>query len=146
MTLKEVQNEIDRLNRIKRELEEQDRESHRQAAHQFVGKCYKSNKGKIAKVISIPRTIQHMTGTEYNQYRFPAVFLNYPSALRDECIYDDTDEFVPLYCDTMYLDITAETPGRNACFWEDQWDEITPEEFDAEFDKCIASFKEQISV
>lgn len=146
MTASEIRVEICRLQALERQMEEEERNKHREAARKFVGKCYKSNKGKIAKVISIPRTIQHMTGTEYNQYRFPAVFLNYPSTLRDECIYDDIDEFAPLYCDTMYLDITAETPGRNACFWEDQWDEITPEEFDAEFDKCIASFKEQISV
>lgn len=146
MTLKEVQKEIDRLNAIKRELEEQEREAHRQAARQFVGKCYKSDEGNVAKIIGIPRTIHHMTHVVYNPYQFPAVFLNYPDMPREEGIHCKLDEFTPLYYDTIYLDIKNEHPGRSLMFWEDQWEEITQEEFNEEFDRCIEHFKEQINV
>lgn len=146
MTHKEIDAEISRLQALKRELEEKEREEHREKARKFVGKCYKSNNGNVAKIIGIPQTIHHMTHVEYNQYQFPAVFLNHTDMPREQCVRCELDRFRPLYCDTIYFNIAKELPGSILLSQEDQWEEITPEEFDEEFDKCIKHFKEQIKV
>lgn len=144
MTLKEVNKEIDRLKVVQRELEEQEREAHRQAARQFVGKCYKSNKGNVIKIVGVPRTFVAMTHTSYNPYQFPAIFLQYAKMPRERYIHDDSDEFLPTYYDTVYLDIKKGIPCMNEILNYEVYQEITQEEFNVEFDKCIAHFKEQI--
>lgn len=146
MTLKEARDEMYRLQSLVRKLEEKDRDKHREAARKFVGKCYKSPAGEILKIIGIPRTYLYMHGDEYNEYQFPAVFLQYPKMPKERCIRDELDEFAPCYCDTVYLNIEVGAPARRVgrdLVW---YEELTPEEFDVEFDKCMAHFKEQIKV
>ncbi len=141
MTLKEVYKELDRLNAIKHNLEKEQRDVHKEAARKFVGRCYRKDNGAVFKIVSIPIEEWSMHGTIYNEYQFPALFLQYPNDL-EECSYGhaDVDEFVPCYCDTVYLDIEAGIPeakpfGTSGC------KEISQEEFNAEFDKCIAHYK-----
>jgi hypothetical protein len=147
VTLKEIQKEIDRLNILKRQLEEQVREAHRQQARKFVGKCYKSENGKLIKIIDIPRTFLAMTHSQYNEYQFPAIFLNYPDNLpRNKYINDDSDDFSPVYYDTIYMDIKRGIPEEGLVICHEDYTEITKEEFDAEYDKCMAHFKELTNV
>lgn len=146
MTLKEAKDEMYRLKNIVRELEEKEREAHREDARKFVGKCYKDGSGKALKIIGIPRTYQRMMGTDYNPYQFPAVFLQYPDTPREQCIRDELDEFAPCYCDTVYINVEKGVPGCGLQVKSDIYQEITKEEFDAEFDKCMVSFKEKINV
>lgn len=137
MTLEEVQKEIDRLNAIKRELEVKDLEHYESRARQFVGKCYRNHEGQVIKIIGIP---QRVYGGDfqwhYKKHYFQALYLQYAS-LPDE--HDYYDDFAPCYCDEIYFDVTQ---------FERPYDyiEITKEEFNEEFDKCIAHFKEQIDV
>lgn len=147
MTLKEVKEEIYRFETIKNQLEEQEREVHRQAARKFVGKCYKSNKGRVIKIIDVPRTRSAMTHVDYNKYQFPAVILHYPEKLpRNRYIIDDSGNFRPIFYTTVYLDIEKGIPGDGVLFQTDQYEEITEEEFETEFDKCMEHFKELIDM
>lgn len=139
-----IDKEIAKLQTMRRELEEQEREQHKEQARKFVGKCYRSRKGNVIKIIGIPRTYLYMRGIEYDKYQFPAIFLNYPDVLQeaitgDDCLYN----FSPICCDTVRLDIDKGIPNS----WDVVYDEeITEQEFNVEFDKCIKSFKEKINV
>lgn len=145
MTLKEIDDEIFKLQTMRRELEKEEREKHKEAARKFVGKCYKY-KDSILKVIDVPRTLLTMVGEDYNEYQFPAVFLQYPKSPRNEYIRDDLDDFAPCYCDNIYIDIKRGMPGCPALGECGQYQEISQEKFNAEFDKCIEYFKERIGV
>lgn len=153
MTREEIQKEIDRLTAMKRELEKEERETHKQQARQFVGKCYKrydrancESEGVFCKIISTPIEIWDMYRTAYNPYQFPALFLQFPERPSERSYkHSDIDEFVPCYCDTIYLDVKRGRPG--SILRDDEYfEEVTQEEFNAEFDKCIAHFKEQINI
>ena len=145
MTLKEVRNEISRLRSVEKQLEKEDREKHKDAAREFVGKCYKRSDGVVLKIVSIPIETCDCCTTNYNQYQFPALFLQYPSGINDRR-YEivGIDEFVPCYCDNVYLDVNRGVPGINATLREHSYQEISQEEFAAEFDKCIECFKKQL--
>ena len=137
MTLKEVQKEIDRLNIMKRQIEEQEFNDYNAKAVQFVGKCYRSARGEVFKILAVPqRTYGGDLQWHYNAHRFPALYLNRAYFPGQDDYFDD---FVPCYCDEIYFDVTkCDEPFYTV--------EITQEEFNAEFDKCIAHFKEQINV
>lgn len=137
MTRKEIQKEISRLQVMLREAEEQEREQHRERARKFVGKCYKSIYGDRFKIIGVPRTRLLMTGVAYNKYQFPAIFLQYAYMPREQYICDET-EFAPCYYDEVNFNIDSLDTSI--------YQETTSEEFNAEFDKCIKHFKEQINV
>lgn len=135
MTLNEIQKEIDRLNAIKREIKEQEFNTYSAKAAQFVGKCYRSIDGKVFKILAVPQRIYAGDFQwHYREHHFPALFLR-----EDSFLSDYLDEFTPCYCDEIYFDTTESSSPRYAT-------EITQEEFNAEFDKCIAYFKEQINV
>ena len=147
MTASEVRAEIRRLQNIEKQLEEEERERHRQQSRKFVGKCYKSENGTVLKIVDIPRTFLTMTHTDYNKYQFPAIFLNYPESLpKNRYISDDSDDFTPVYYDTIYMDIERGIPEDGLVICREDYKEISQEEFDAEYDKCMANFKELISV
>lgn len=133
MTLDEIQKEIDKLQAIKRELEQQEQERYNAKAAQFVGKCYRFDNGQVCKILSIPqRTYEADFHYHYRKHCFPALFLQYVLP------FDEDDNFSPCYLDEIYFDIQFEKPLHST--------EITKEEFDAEFDKRIVYFKEQINV
>lgn len=146
MTLKEVQNEISRLRSIEKRLEKEEREKHKAAAREFVGKCYKRSDGVVFKIVSAPIEAWGGFRTIYNECQFPALFLKYPSDIEDEIyIIHGVDEFVPCYCDDVYLDINKGAPGLPGEF-NYSYQEISQEEFAAEFDKCMEAFKEQLGI
>ena len=140
MTQREIQNEISRLQVMLREAEEQEREQHREQARKFVGRCYIGPDGQVFKIISIPITKLYMTGQSYNEYQFPALFLKYPTELKEKYIDNQLDEFSPFEIDTVYFNIKNNVPGE----YNGSYDEITNEEFNIELDKCINHFKELI--
>lgn len=144
MTLAEVRAEIDRLQRLKRELEDEEREAYKEIAQKFVGRCYRKGDGTVFKIVSVPIESWSGHGTVFNEYQFPAIFLEYPEKLKPR--YYKTprpiDEYVPCYGDTVYLDVNKGVPGNNNWSCE----EIASEEFDTEFDKCIEYYKELIGI
>ena len=145
MTLKEVQNEISRLRSIEKQLEKEEREKHREAAQEFIGRCYRRTDGVVLKIVSTPVEVWDMYRTIYNQYQFPAVILQYPDQISNRQYKSNSiDEFTPCYCDTVYLNIDHGIVGSPMD--KHSYQEISQEEFAAEFDKCIESFKEQIGI
>jgi hypothetical protein len=139
MNLSEINKEIGRLNVLRRELRQQEIERQKECARKFVGKCYRQTDGPVLKIVGIPQTRLTMTDTIYEANYFPAVFLNYPNKISETCIHnDELSLFEPCYCDTVLF-----------YQWDDNRDkrlydgltEISQEEFDREFDKCIKNFK-----
>lgn len=136
MTLDEVYKEIDRLNVIRRELESKEQERYDAKAAQYVGKCYRYDDGRVFKILGIPvRTCNADFRCVYRKHSFPALLLQYVSPIDEDCCFD---ELSPCYCDEIYFDIQFDKPLGTT--------EITQEEFNAEFDKCIAHFKELINI
>ena len=136
MTREEIQKEIDRLRALDRELEAKEQARYNTRAVQFVGKCYRKE-NKVFKIVEpLKRVYDGDFRWHYEKHRFIVLYLQYPR-LPDEDDY--WDDFTPVYYDELYFDITQFEAPYNCI-------EITQEEFNAEFDKCIAHFKEQINV
>lgn len=139
MTLDEINMRIAELQTIKRRMEEADVEKNKQLARQFVGKCYRLvNSGRVIKIIGIPRTQLTLRSNHYNQFQYPALVLKYPDKLSETFISDD--ELYPCNYEDVYFDLWRGDKSKCASYFR----EITKEEFDAEFNKCIEHFKKQI--
>ena len=138
MTLDEVQNEIDKYNCIKRQLIEEERKCYTAKAKQYVGKCYKMERsGIVFKILREPiRVCDVDCHYRYDKTIFSALFLNYSAFPKAD---DTFENFEPFYCDGLYFNIDTMECPKGAI-------EITSEEFDAEFDRCVKHFKELISV
>ena len=125
MTIKEINQQIHELECQRRELEKKEIEEFKLEAVNNVGRCFIIN-GKYAKVIDIPQEEWDMSGNcHYNKYQYPALYLS--------------DEFVPFYEDTLFSG--AWGAGNNIL---NDYTEITPEEFEVEFEKKLNKFRNKI--
>lgn len=138
MTLEEINDEISRLQIIQRQMREEEENKHRAMALQYVGRCYRSFYGQFIKIIGVPRTRLTMTSKIYNAYQFPAVVLQYTHKPNETYIIDG-DEACPFYYDDVYFNLWDDDSSQPKSHYE-----ITKEEFDAEFNKCVEHFKRQI--
>lgn len=138
MTLKEVNDEISRLQALQRQMREDEINKHKEMVRQFVGKCYRSYNGCVIKIIGVPRTRLTMTSSIYNEYQFPALVLQYTNKPCDTYISDE-DNFYPCYYDDVYFNLWDDDSKQPKSFYE-----ISKEEFDAEFNQCIEHFKRQV--
>lgn len=125
MTIKEINKQIHELERQRRELEKKEIEEFKLEAVNNVGRCFIIN-GKYAKVIDIPQEEWDMSGNcHYNKYQYPALYLS--------------DELVPFYEDTLFSG--AWGVGNNIL---NDYTEISPEEFEIEFEKKLNEFRNKI--
>lgn len=125
MNIKEINKQIHELERQRRELEKKEIEEFKLEAVNNVGRCFIIN-GKYAKVIDIPQEEWDMSGNwHYNKYQYPALYLS--------------DEFVPFYEDTLFSG--AWGVGNNIL---NDYTEISPEEFEIEFEKKLNEFRNKI--
>lgn len=125
MTIKEINKQIHELERQRRELEKKEIEEFKLEAVNNVGRCFVIN-GKYVKVIDIPQEEWDMSGNcHYNKYQYPALYLS--------------DELVPFYEDTLFSG--AWGVGNNIL---NDYTEITPEEFEIEFEKKLNKFRNKI--
>lgn len=92
------------------------------------------------KIISIPIETWDAFRTTYNSYQFPALFLKRPEPLKESYYKTDInlDEFVPFYCDTVFLNYD----DNFIHLFNKDYKEISQAEFAVEFDKCVAYCKE----
>jgi hypothetical protein len=140
MTLKEVNDEISRLQALQRQMREEEINKHKEIARHFVGKCYRTHKGDaVIKIIGVPRTRLTMTSNIYNEYQFPALVLRYTNK-PCEAYFSDDDNFYPCYYDDVYFNLWDDNSKQPKSFYE-----ISKEEFDHEFNYCIEHFKNQIN-
>lgn len=125
MTIKEINKQIHELELQRRELEKKEVEEFKLEAVNNVGRCFIIN-GKYAKVINIPQEEWDMSGNcHYNKYQYPALYLS--------------DELVPFYEDTLFSG--AWGVGHDIL---NKYVEITPEEFEIEFEKKLNKFRNKI--
>lgn len=137
MTLKEINDEISRLQVLQRQMREEEINQHKEMARQFIGKCYRID-GLVFKIIGVPRTRLTMTSSIYNPYQFPALVLHYANKLRDIYVSEE-DNFYPCYYDDVYFNLWDDDSKQPKSFYE-----ISKEEFDVEFNKRIEYFKKQV--
>lgn len=125
MNIKEINKQIHELERQRRELEKKEIEEFKLEAVNNVGRCFIIN-GKYAKVIDIPQEEWDMSGNwHYNKYQYPALYLS--------------DELVPFYEDTLFSGTWG--VGNNIL---NDYTEISPEEFEIEFEKKLNEFRNKI--
>ena len=125
MTIKEINKKIHELECQRRELEKKEIEEFKLEAVNNVGRCFIVN-GKYVKVIDIPQEEWDMSGNcHYNKYQYPALYLS--------------DELVPFYEDDLFSG--AWGVGNNIL---NDYTEITPEEFEIEFEKKLNEFRNKI--
>lgn len=137
MTLKEINEEISRLELLRRKMHEEEINQHKEMARKFIGKCYRVD-GLVFKIIGVPRTRLTMTSSIYNSYQFPALVLQYANKPRDMYVSEE-DNFYPCYYDDVYFNLWDDDSKQPKSFYE-----ISKEEFDVEFNKCIEHFKRQV--
>ena len=125
MTLKEIDDKILELKQRRHELEKLERKEFQKNAQKNVGRCFKINGCKYAKVIDVPQEQWTRTHYIFNEYQYPALFL--------------TNDTIPFEEDTLFSG--AWGVGNN-----DPWttyEEITQEEFAEEFEIRIQKLREK---
>lgn len=138
MNIREIDKEIGRLNAIRRDLQEKERERKKELARKFVGKCYRDIYGTALKIVGIPQTRLTMTNQIYEENMFPAVFVNHTTKISETCISnDELSLFAPCYCSTVQFYQWDENQNKNY----DGLTEISQEEFDFALDKSIEIFR-----
>ena len=133
MTLKEIDDEIYRLKQLRKVECDKEISELKEAAKKNVGRCFKVN-GVYAKVVGIPTEEYSMTGTDFNPYQYPALFLY------DYC-YEEFPYDMPFAFDALFS--AAWGDGRDAA--DRKYEEITKEEFNEEFKKRIQEFREKVT-
>ena len=125
MTLKEIDDKILELKQRRHELEKLERKEFQKNAQKNVGRCFKINGCKYAKVIDVPQEQWTRTHYIFNEYQYPALFL--------------TNDTIPFEEDTLFSG--AWGVGNN-----DPWttyEEITQEAFAKEFETRVQKLREK---
>lgn len=128
MTIKEIEDQILKLQILRKSLEKEEIKKFQEEAKKNVGRCFILN-GNYLRIIDIPREQYDLSGhCHFNPYQYPALYLGH------DC---DNDDIVPFYCDTVFSSILGEARNtQNMSFRE-----ISEKEFVAEFDRCVKELK-----
>lgn len=136
MTLKEIDQQIRELKNQRYELEKKEIEEFKKEAVKNVGRCFIVGR-QYAKVIGIPKEKYDKVGNCYfNQYQYPALYIG----VNTKPFEIDLDNVVPFYTDTLFSG--AWGVGNNIL--DTKYKEITPKEFEAEFDRVLHKFRRKI--
>lgn len=128
MTKKEIQDEIQRLSFMLKDIEKDEREAFKETAKNNIGRCFIVG-GKYIKIIDIPHEFWYKSGEcDFNPYQYKGLFLGNK---------DGSSDMVPFYFDDVFSGIW----GIGNSPFKRQIQEISKEEFEQEFDKVIAEFK-----
>lgn len=125
MTIKEINEKIAELNREKQKIEEENRKTFLESAQANVGRCFKVG-GLFVKVLDVPQEKRTMNGPFFNQYQYPALWLKHENGL-------------PFCTGTLF---SAAWGVGNDCI--NDYEEISNEEFNVEFDRRIDEFVKMI--
>lgn len=127
MTLREIDDKIQDLKNQRFELEKQEREKFKEKAKSNIGRCFKIGGNTFAKVIDVPQEVHTLTDVHFNEYQYPALYMN--------------DNKFPFYKDTLFS--AAWGVGHDHI---NKYEEITPEEFAAEFEKKVQKMREDFNI
>lgn len=125
MTIKEIDEKISKLKAERRKLEDEKRKKFLESAKSNVGRCFKINK-TFVKVLNVPKVEHTLNGISFNEHQYPAIWI-------------DDSEDVPFYIDTLFSGVWG-VGHSSIC----EYEEISKEEFNAEFDRRIAEFVKMI--
>ena len=126
MTIKEIDRQICELRAKRQELEKVEREEFLKSAKNNIGRCFKVN-GVYAKVLDVPQVKSFATHIDFNKYQYPTIFLG------------GTDGYT-FELDTLFS--AAGGVGHNTL--NVNYEEISKEEFNAEFDRRIGKFVQMV--
>ena len=127
MTIKEIDKQITELRNLRYEAEKKEIAEFKEKAKANVGRCFLINGSRYAKVIDIPQEEPTMTGFNFNQYQYPALFLG--SRKR------------PFKFDTLF---SAAWGEGHDCLNTD-YKEISSEEFQTKFDEILDDFRNRMT-
>lgn len=131
MTLKEVDEKISELQRIRRQLEEKEIKEFQEKAKLNVGRCFIVD-NKYVMIIDIPRESWDRSGyCHFNRCQYPALYLGYDEEEIDPPI-------VPFYYDTIFSDILGEAKP----VFPTNYREISKEEYLLEFDRLVHELRD----
>lgn len=127
MNKKEIQDEIQRLSSMLKDIEKEERHHLKEEAKQNIGRCFIVN-GEYIKIIDTPHEVTYRDGTSYfNEYQYTGLYLC------KECGFST----IPLYFNDVFSGVWGF--GKNVINKEIK--EISHEEFREEFDRVIENFK-----
>ena len=131
MTIKEIEDQILKLQILRKSLEKEEIKKFKEEAKKHVGRCFILN-GRYLKIIDIPREECDMCGHyHFNKYQYTALYLGQNS---------DFDDVVPFYCDTVFSSVVGEANNIT----KEDIREISEEEFMAEFDRYAKELREKV--
>lgn len=133
MTIKEIEDQILKLQILRKSLEKEEIKKFQEKAKKNVGRCFILN-GNYLRIIDIPREQYDLSGhCHFNPYQYPALYLGHGC---------DNDDIVPFYCDTVFSSILGESKNtRNMSFRE-----ISEEEFMVEFDRYVKELRDALLI
>ena len=140
--LREIDEQIQELRNKRYRLEKQDIMDFKEQAQANVGRCFLINGHTYVKVVGVPQEINTMTGFSFDRYHYPALYLRYKTNDIQRLRMNKVKPIFPFHEDTL---------SSNA--WESgvdilgtRYEEITPEEFNTEFEKKMQEFRERIGI
>ena len=129
-TLKEIDQEISRLQAMRLELYIQEIATFTEKARENIGRCFIVD-GKYVKVLDVPQTAYMRTKVDFNRYQYPALWIdNVPN------------ELVPFHEDTIFSGYWGDgnEPPHSSV------QEISNEEFKKEYLRVLHEFQTKIGV
>ena len=120
MTIKEIDAEMNRLRNLRYELEKTEIAEFKKNAQQHVGRCFKAD-GCYVMVLGVPEEQSTMTGFDFNQYQFPALYIRTTKGFQRHHI---SKEFIePMFVENLFSGAWGD--GHNILV--KKYEEITPD-------------------
>ena len=129
-TVKEIDQEISRLQAMRLDLYIQEIATFTEKAKENIGRCFIVD-GKYAKVLDVPQTEYMRTKVDFNRYQYPALWID-----------NDPNELVPFHEDTIFSGYWGD--GNDPLHSSVQ--EISNEEFKKEYLSVLHEFQNKIGV
>lgn len=129
-TVKEIDQEISRLQAMRLDLYIQEIATFTEKAKENIGRCFIVD-GKYAKVLDVPQTEYMRTKVDFNRYQYPALWID-----------SNSKELIPFYEDTIFSGYWGD--GNDPLHSSVQ--EISNEEFKTEYLRVLHEFQTKIGV
>lgn len=129
-TVKEIDQEISRLQAMRLKLYIQEIATFTEKARENIGRCFIVD-GKYAKVLDVPQTAYMRTKVDFNRYQYPALWIG-----------NDPKGLVPFCKDTIFSGYWGD--GNDSLHSSVQ--EISNEEFKKEYLRVLHEFQTKIGV
>lgn len=131
MNIFEIDNEILKLKKLRKELEKKEIKEFQEKAKLNIGRCFIVD-DKYLMIIDIPKKFWDKNGNcHFNQYQYQALYLGYE---------EENPPIVPFYYDTVFSDILGET---KSIFYKN-CKEISKEEYLLEFDRLVYELRNKV--